>query len=239
MSETPNFGESDGIVTDTEVSSDPTDPSGPSIPEIPEDVAQMIVDAVESEGGLIEIPAFAADAPDFPEEYSEYYGDIEAETLSIEDIFGYDWSGYDYIGTPPVVASEKLTEEQKEQLTDEQLLKSDGDEKKYVIKPEFAEQLQDASVLKGGTTPISKAINGRFAEMVTDTFGDDCKVSVGKGKKRNHNNNPVEAQKYVAFWVSDSDTAPLKREKARMEAGEIEESAFEEWKESNGFEDEE
>lgn len=238
MSEKPDFGSNDSIVTDSDVSSDATDPSGPSIPDIHEDVAQMIVDAIESEGGLIEIPAFAADAPDFPEEYAEYYEGIEAETLSVEDLFGNDWSQYDYIGTPPVVASEKLTDEQKETLTDDQLLKNDGDEKKYVIKPEFAEQLQDADILKGGTTPISKSINGRFSALVTDAFGEDSKVSVGKGKKRNHNNNPVEAQKYVAFWVSDSETAALKRQKARMEAGEIEESAFEEWKESNGFADE-
>lgn len=229
----PQFDE--GIVSDDKPTGGSSDSSGPSIPDIPESVAQLVIDAIQQKGGRIEIPAFAEGAPDFPDQYAEYYEMDDVETLSVEELFGQSWGDYDYIGTPPVTASEKLTEDEKSELSDDQLLKADGEEKKYVIKPEYAEAFEDANVLKGGTTPISKAINGRFAEKVVEAFGEDSKVSVGKGKARNHDGDNVEAQKYVAFWVSDSETAPLKRKKAQMQAGEIPESEFHEWKEANGF----
>lgn len=236
MSEVPQFDK--GIVSDSKPSGSNSGNSGPSVPEVSEDVAQLIIDAVQQKGGLIEIPAFAEDAPDFPEEYADYYGIEDVETLSVEDLFGQSWGDYDYIGTPPVTSSDDLSEDDKEALTDEQRYKADGDEKKYVIKPEYAEVFADADVLKGGTTPISKALNGRFADEVVEAFGDDCKLSVGKGKTRNHDGDAVAARKYVAFWVSDSETAPVKRKKAQMQAGEITESEFEEWKEANGYTDE-
>lgn len=235
MADKPDFTEG-SIVEDTE-SSGTGGSTGPSIPAIDESVAQFVIDAIQQKEGLIEIPAFADDAEPLPDTYVDYYGFEDVDTMSVEDIFGQDWEKYDYIGTPPVVESDSLTEEEKEQLTDDQLYKADGDEKKYVVKPEYAEDFDGAEVLKGGTTPISKAINGRFSEMVVDAFGQDSKISVGKGKARNHDGNKVEAQKYVAFWVSDSDTAALQREKARMQAGEISESEFHEWAEANGHSD--
>lgn len=237
MSDVPQFDK--GIVGDNSTDSGSSGSSGPSIPDVSEPVAQLVIDAIQQKGGLIEIPAFSDDAPDFPDQYAEYYGLDDMETLSVEELFGQSWGDYDYIGTPPVVASEKLTDDEKSALSDDQRYKADGDEKKYVLKPEYAEAFADADVLKGGTTPISKALNGRFAELVVEAFGDDSKISVGKGKSRNHDGDSVEAQKYVAFWVSDSETAPLKRRKAEMQAGEMTESEFAEWKEANGFADDE
>jgi hypothetical protein len=233
MSEVPQFDE--GIVTDSKPQSSGSDGSGPSIPEVRESVARLVIDAIQQKGGLIEVPAFKDSADALPESYAEYYDLDDVETLSVEELFGQDWGDYDYIGTPPVVASEKLTDDEKDELTDDQRYKSDGDEKKYVIKPEYAEAFDGTNVLKGGTTPISKALNGRFSELIVEAFGDDSKISVGKGKSRNHEGDSVEAQKYVAFWVSDSETAPLKRQKARMQVGDISESEFHEWKEANGF----
>ncbi len=236
MSEVPQFDE--GIVSDNQTNSGDSTSSGPSIPDVSEEVAQLVIDAIQQKGGLIEIPAFAEGAPDFPDQYADYYGIEEVETLSVEELFGQSWGDYDYIGTPPVTASENLTDDEKDQLTDDQRYKANGDEKKYVLKPEYSEAFDGANVLKGGTTPISKALNGYFSEKVVEAFGEDSKISVGKGKKRNHDGDSVEAQKYVAFWTSDSETAAKKRQKARMQAGEISEETFEEWKEANGFTDE-
>ena len=236
MSEVPTF---DDVVSDSKQSSTGSSgSSGPSIPDVPEGVAQFIIDAIQQKGGLMEIPAFNDDAPDFKEAYADHY-DVEGiDALSAEDLFGYDWSDYDYIGTPPVTNSEDLTEDELDQLTDDEKFKSNGDLKAYVIKPEHAEQFRGTNVLKGGTTPISKAINGRFGDLVVEAFGEDSKVSVGKGKKRNHDGDAADAMTHLAFWVSDSDTAPFQRKKAQKEAGEISESDFEEWAEANGFSDE-
>lgn len=236
MSEVPTFG--DDVKGDSKPTNRGDSSSGPSIPDIDEGVADLIMDAIEQKGGLMEIPAFSEDAPDFKEAYVEHYGLDDVATLSVEDLFGYDWSEYDYVGTPPVVNSDKLTDDELEQLTDDEKYKSDGDLKAYVIKPDYAEQFRDAKVLKGGTTPISKAINGLFGEEVAERFGEDSKVSVGKGKKRNHEGDPVEAMTHLAFWVSDSDRAPFQRKKAQMEAGTIDEETFEDWAEANGFSDE-
>lgn len=236
MSGVPNF---DDVVSDSKSSSSGSSgSSGPSVPEISEGVAQLIIDAIQQKGGLMELPAFSEDAPDFQEAYADHYDLDDVETLSVEDLFDYDWSDYDYVGTPPVTDSDSLTDEEKEALTDDQRYKSNGDEKAYVIKPDFAEQFVDANVLKGATTPISKAINGRFSDLVVEAFGEDSKVSVGKGKKRNHDGDAVEAMTHMAFWVSDSDTAPFQRQKARVAAGDMSEEELEEWAEANGFSDE-
>lgn len=236
MSDIPVF---DDVVSDNKSqSAGSSGSSGPTIPDISEGVANLIIDAIQQKGGLMEIPAFARDAPDFQESYAEHYDLPDVETLSVEDLFGYDWSDYDYVGTPPVTSSENLTEEELDQLTDDEKYKSNGDLKAYVIKPDFAEDFRGANVLKGGTTPISKAINGLFGEAVVEAFGEDSKVSVGKGKKRNHDGNAVEAMTHIAFWVSDSETAPFKRKKAANQAGRISDEELSEWAEANGFEDE-
>lgn len=236
MSEKPQFG--DEVLGDNKSNRSTDGNSGPSIPDVSEGVAQLVIDAIQQKGGLMEIPAFSRDAPDFQEAYADHYDLPDVETLSVEDLFGYDWSDYDYVGTPPVTESEELSDEELEQLTDDEKFKSDGDLKAYVIKPDFAEDFRDADVLKGGTTPISKAINGLFGEAVVEAFGEDSKVSVGKGKKRNHDGDAVEAMTHVAFWVSDSETAPFKRKKAANQAGRISDEEFAEWAEANGFEDE-
>lgn len=235
MTDKPSFDK--GIVTDNTPTSSSGESSGPAIPDIDEGVAQLVIDAVEDKGGRIELPAFARDGIDLPEQYVEYYGLDDVETLSVEDLFGQNWEDYDYIGTPPVFASENLEEEDLDVYEDDELYKSDGDMKKYVVKPEYVEQFRDANVHKGATTPVPKAINGHFADIVTETFGDDAKVSVGKGKSRNHDGDESEAMTHVAFWVSRSETADYKREKARMEAGNTTESEFAEWARGNGHED--
>lgn len=229
----------DDVVSDTKTASSSSSSSpGQSAPEVSEGVAKLIIDAIQQRGGAkqtIELPAFSRDAPDFKEAYVEHYGIEGVDTLSVEDLFQRDWEDYDYIGSPPVVDTDKLSDEEKEMLTDDELLKSNGDEKQYVIKPEWAEAFRDAKIDKGATTPISKALNGYHSDAIVEAFGEDTKMSVGKGKTRNHDDDEAEAMKYVAFWVSDSDTAPYKRKKAQYEVGEIDEEAFHEWCEANGF----
>lgn len=237
MSDAPTFG-SDVVADNKSSSSSSSSYSGPNIPDIPEGVAQLVIDAIQQKGGLMELPAFAADAPDFKDEYAEYYGLDDVETMSVEDLFGYDWSDYDLIGTPPVTKSENLSEDELAELSDDQKFKSNGDLKAYVIKPEYADEIEGANVLKSGTTPISKAVNGLFESLVTEAFGEDSKVSVGKGKSRNHDGDAIEAMTHVAFWVSDSDNAPFQRKKAAKQAGEISEDEFADWAEANGFADE-
>lgn len=236
MSEVPTFD--DDVLGDSKPAGGSGSSSGPTIPEVEEGVAQLVVDAIQQKGGLMEIPAFNDDAPEFKESYVEHYGLDDVETLSAEDLFGYDWDEYDYIGTPPVTNSDKLTDDELAELSDDEKYKANGELKAYVIKPEFAEDFRDTNVLKGGTTPISKAINGRFGDIVTEAFGEDSKVSVGKGKKRNHDGDAVESMTYISMWVSDSDTAPFQRKKAEKQAGEITEDEFRDWAEANGFEDE-
>jgi len=240
MSEIPQFDE--GINSETKSQSSGSGSSGPSIPEVSEGTAQMIIDAIVQKGGengVVELSAFSADAIEIPEKYAEHYDFGDAEKLSVEDLFDRDWSDYDVIGAPPVTASKNLSDEEKEMLTDEQLYKSDGDEKQYVIKPEYAEDFAGLKVLKGGTTPISKAINGRFSDLVVEAFGEDFKVTVGKGKQSMHDGDAVEAQKYISFRVSDSETAQYKRQKARNEVGELSDEDFQEWKEASGYAEDE
>lgn len=235
MSDIPTFDQ--GIVTEDKSSSTSSGSSEPDVVEVAEGVAQMIIDSIQQKGPVVEIPAFDREAIDIPEAYSDHYDFEGAEKLSVESLFGLDLSEYDYIGTPPVTNSDNLSDDELEQLTDDEKFKSDGDLKAYVIKPEFAEAFRDANVKKGGTTPISRGLNGHWADLVTDAFGEDSKISVGKGKKRNHDGDAVEAMTHVAFWVSDSDTAPYQRKKAQYQAGEIDQETFEEWAEANGFED--
>lgn len=235
MSDKPTFDK--GIIAGKSPSSSSSGSSGPTIPEIASGVAELVIDAIEDKGGRIELPAFSDEGIDLPDEYTEYYDLEDVETLSVEDLFDQSWGSYDYIGTPPVFASENLDEEDLDTYEDDELYKSNGDMKKYVVKPDYIEQFRDANVHKGATTPISKAINGLFAEKVIESFGDDAKVSVGKGKSRHHDGDESDAMKHVAFWVSRSDTADYKREKARMEADEVTESEFHEWCEGNGHED--
>jgi len=236
MSEIPQFGE--GINAETKTQSKGTRSSGPSIKEVSEGTVQMVIDAIQQKGGVngtVELSAFSSDAIEIPEKYAEHYDFGDAEKLSVEDLFDSDWEDYDVIGAPPVTASKNLSEEEKEQLSDDQLHKANGDEKKYVIRPEYAEAFKGLKVLKGGTTPISKAVNGRYSDLVVEAFGEDFKVTVGKGKQSMHDGDAAEAQKYISFRVSDSETAALKRHKARNEVGNLSDEDFEEWKEANGF----
>lgn len=235
MSEKPTFSE--GIVSDKRTSTSSGSSSGPSISEVDESVAELIFDALEDQDEFIELSAFADSAIDMPEQYAEYYDLEDIETLSVEDLFGFSWGSYDYVGTPPVFNSDKLTEEDLDVYEDDELYKKDGDMKKYVVRPDYVEAFRDAKVHGGATVAVSKALNGRFGEEVVERFGSDAKISVGAGKEGNHDGDRQEAQKHLAFWVSRSETADFKREKARLEADEITESEFREWAEENGHED--
>jgi len=235
MSDKPTFNE--GIVSDKRTTTSSSSSSGPSISEVSEDVANLIFDALEDQDGFIELSAFADSAIDMPEQYAEYYDLDEIETLSVEDLFGFDWGSYDYVGTPPVFNSDNLEEEDLDVYHDDELYKSNGDMKKYVVRPDYVEAFRDAKVHGGATVAVSKALNGRFAEEVVERFGEATKISVGAGKEGNHDNDRQEAQRHLAFWTSDSETAAFKREKARLEADEITESEFADWAKENGYED--
>lgn len=232
----PSF-DHEGIVRDTGSSS-----SGsytPTVAEVPEAVAEFIIDAVDDTGGLFELPAFARDAPDFPEEHAEYYGLGDVETLSVEDMFGYDWEDTDFVGTPPLVSADTLTDDEKEPLTEGERYKSDGDEKAYVPHPDHVEAFRDANVADGATTELAKGINGAFSDAIVDRFGQESAISVGKGKDRLHGKDPVEARKHVAFWVTDSETAQHKRIKAQRDAGNLSEEEYRELAEQAGYDPDE
>lgn len=235
MSEKPTFNE--GIVSDKRTQTTSSSSSGPSISKVDENVAALIFDALEDQDGFIELSAFAESAIDMPEQYAEYYDLDDVETLSVEDLFGFDWGKYDYVGTAPVFNSDNLEEEDLDVYQDDELYKSNGDMKKYVVRPDYVEDFRGTNIHGGATVAVSKALNGRFGEEVVERFGEATKISVGAGKEGNHDNDRKEAQKHLAFWTSDSETAAFKREQARLEADEITESEFTEWAENNGYSD--
>ena len=235
MSEKPTFNE--GIVSDKRTTTSSSSSSGPSIGQIPEGVANLIFDALEDQDRFIELSAFADSAIEMPEQYAEYYGLEDIETLSVEDLFGFDWGKYDFVGTAPVFNSDNLSEEDLDVYEDEELYKDNGDMKKYVVRPEYVEAFRGTNIHGGATVAVSKILNGRFGEEVVERFGEDTKISVGAGKEGNHDGDRQEAQKHLAFWTSDSETAAFKREQARLEADEITESEFTEWAENNGYAD--
>lgn len=239
MVDKPSFSE-DGVIGSQQNSSSGSGSSGPTIPSISEGVADLIIDGIDEMGGkdgVLELTAFADAADALPEQYAEYYELDDVDTFSVEDLFSRDWSDYDYIGTPPVFNSDKLSEEDEEVYEESELYTKSGSMKQYVIKPEYVEDFRDADVLKGGVTPITKALNGLFADKITEAFGENAQLKVGKGKKANHDGDQKEAMQYVAFWVSESKNAAYNREKARLDADEITESEFGEWAEQNGYAD--
>lgn len=229
----PDFGGTEGIVQDTGSSS-----SGsytPTVTDVPDEIAEFILDGIQQMGGMFEVPAFARDAPDFPEDHAEYYGIEGVDTLSVEDLFGLDLEGVDFVGTEPLISSEKLTEDEKSALTEDELLTASGDDKAYVPRPETAETFRDANVADGLTTKLSKGINGHHADDVVDRWSPEHKVSVGKGKDRNHGGDPVESRRHVAFWVTDSDTAQKDRLKAQRDAGELSNEEYQELAADAGY----
>ncbi len=241
MSDNPFADDStdDGIISDSGSSS-----SGgsytPTVADVPEGVAQLVIDAIEHKGGAnqcVELPAFPADAPDLSEDYQDHYDLSDAETMSVADIFGFDWDGVDFVGTIPLAKSEDLSDEELDTLTAEEKLKSDGDLKAYVPDPEYAQSFRDANVNDSVITAISKGLNGHHSDTIAEAFGEDTYISVGVGKDRNHGGDKVESRQYVSFLVSDSTNAAFNRQKAAKDAGEISEEEFRDWAAANGFED--
>lgn len=229
----PSF-DTDGIVQDTGGSSGGSYTA--PVADVPPEVAQFILDGIQQTGGLFEIPAFARDAPDFPEDHAEYYGLDDVETLSVEDLFGYDWADTDFVGTPPLVSSDSISDEEKEPLTEDERFKANGEEKAYIPDPQHAEAFRDANVADGVTTELSKGLNGNYADEIVDRWSQDHKVSVGKGKDRLHDDDPVEARRHVAFWITDSDTAQKDRLKAQRDAGALTAEEYTELAQQAGYE---
>ena len=227
MTDVPTFddltGESETTTSDTSTS------STPDVVEPVEGAVELILDALESKGKLVEFSAFAEDAPDVAEQYREYYGiPDDVETLSVEELFGLDLDGYDLVGTKPLTLEDNLSDEQLEMLTEDEHLKQNGDPKKYVVKPEYAEQLRGLKSNDGITQTVFRAINGRYGDLIDEKFGEGKAVKVGKGKSRLHDDDDVEAMKFLHFTVTDNDGDISRRFEAAVDADELEQEEADE-----------
>lgn len=227
MTDIPTF---DDVTGESETTTNTTTTkSTPDVINPVDGAVDLILDALESKGKLVEFAAFAADAPDLKQDYVDYYGIPESvDTLSIEELFGIDMDGYDLVGTKPLTASENLSDDELEQLEDGEKFKKDGDLKKYVVKPEYADQLRGLKSHDGITKVVFRAINGRFGDTIDEKFGEGFAIKVGKGKSRLHGDDDVEAMKFLHFTKSDNDGDIKRRFEAAVDADEMTEEEADE-----------
>ena len=217
--ETPDFDYGSEVEKDTKPTSSGSGTTAPRIPDLPENAVDFVLDVVQSEGAF-ELPAFNEDAHTLSEEIIDHYGFDEDQLNSVQDLFDLDWDEVDFVGTEPLaqnpnhesVEKTDVTQEDLELLPEADRTTSTGDPKKYIPDPEYATQFRDANVDDSTLSALSRGINAHRNEEIVERFGEDSRVKVAIGKKRNHDGDAAEQRKYVHISTSDSDTAAEKRE---------------------------
>jgi hypothetical protein len=217
--ETPDFDYGSEVEKDTKPTGSGSGSSGPRIPDLPEGAVTFILDALQNDGAF-ELPALNKDASELSDKFVEHYGLDEGQLNSVQDLFDLDWDEVDFVGTEPLaqnpnhpsVDDTDVTQEDLELLSEDERTTGSGDPKKYILDPEYATQFRDANVDDSTLSALSRGINAHRNDEIVERFGEDSRVKVGIGKKRNHEGDAAEQRRYVHFSTSDSETAADKRE---------------------------
>lgn len=219
---TPDFDFDSGSVTIDEQPTSPSGSSQPTVPELREESVEFILDFLEAKEKF-ELVAFDRDADALPEKFQEAYGLEDVELLSVQSLFGLDWDDVDFVGTEPLVQNPRhpdvedsdITEDMMDTLTEDEITTSTGDPKKYIPDPEYATQFRDANVDDSTLSALNRGINGYHSDEIVDRWGEDTRVKLAIGKKRNADGDAALQRRKVYFSTSDSSTAADKREEWR------------------------
>lgn len=197
----------------------------PVIEEVDSGVAELIFQMLEqATGNEFEVWAFDDDAEEDGKVVSEDIAEAlglpdEVETFSFEDFFQVDMGGFDYFGNPPRKRDEQGNTE---------------------IPDEWKDMTGNGAIINDAKT----ALNGLFAGEIQERFGSDdasledpeVMVAIRIGKSSNYEDDLAQ-RKHAVFYIQETEMTPKRVAKARMEAGEITESEYEEFLEDHGFEE--
>lgn len=241
---------------DSTPSGDSTSPSV-SVEKPTTSAVEYIIEAVEANGGVAEIPVFDSDAESVGElaeaDLDDPWDSIlsgmanSVDSISLESIFGVDLSGQEveYVGTPPLLNEKNksefsdLDEETQDRYPDDEKYSYGDPEnglKSYITAPDWLDVETEGRIKKSVVSDATEVLNAYHYPEIYDRFhnGSDVRLVVGVGRKSNHvdENGDVDEfskRRHVSF-STERGSSSLKRVVNQAERqGMIDEDDKEAW----------